>query len=141
MTDIAELLSSMSECDVRISLDGDGLRVIAPTGTMTEDQVAFMRQHREDIIDFLRAKEADRVRVLVLLFEPYPDEPDTDDPTEGQRIVEAVDSVGGWVAIEGGRIVLRWRGDPPGIPELIDRIRASRIGVVSALKIGQAAGP
>ncbi len=33
MTDVAEILSRMSESDVRVSLDGDGLRVIAPTGT------------------------------------------------------------------------------------------------------------
>ncbi len=140
MIDVAELLSNMSERDVRVSLDGDGLRVIAPTGTMTEDRVAFMRQHREAIIEFLRAKERDRVRVLVLLSEPRPDETDNADPADGQSIIAAVEKVGGWLAIEHSRIVLRWRHDVmPG--ELIDRILANRIGVVAALTEGQAAGP
>ena len=132
MTDVAEILSRMSECDVRISLDGDGSRVIAPTGTMTEDRVAFMRQHRDSIIEFLRAEERDRVRVLVLLSAPYPDELDNADPEEGRRIVEAVEKMGGWIAIEHSRIVLRWRHDVmPGA--LIDRRRANRTGVVVAL--------
>ncbi len=133
MTDVAEILSNMSESDVRVSLDGDGLRVIAPTGTMTEDRVALMRQHREAIIEFLRAKERDRVRVLVLLSEPRPDETDNADPVDGQSIIAAVEKVGGWLAIEHSRIVLRWRHDVmPGA--LIDRILANRIGVFAALR-------
>ncbi len=140
MINVAELLSNMSERDVRVSLDGDGLRVIAPAGTMNEDRVAFMRQHREAIIDFLRAKERDRVRVLVLLSEPRPDETDNADPADGQSIIAAVEKVGGWLAIEHSRIVLRWRHDVmPGA--LIDRILTNRIGVVAALTEGQAAGP
>ncbi len=140
MINVAELLSDMNERDVRVSLDGDGLRVIAPTGTMTEDRVAIMRQHREAIIEFLRAKERDRVRVLVLLSEPRPDETDNADPTDGQSIIAAVEKVGGWLAIEHSRIVLRWRHDVmPGA--LIDRILANRIGVVAALTEGQAVEP
>ncbi len=140
MINVAELLSDMSERDVRVSLDGDGLRVIAPAGTMTEDRVAFMRQHREAIIEFLRTKERDRVRVLVLLSEPRPDETDNADPADGQSIIAAVEKVGGWLAIEHSRIVLRWRHDVmPGA--LVDRILANRIGVVAALTEGQAAGP
>ena len=137
MIDVAELLSDMSERDVRVSLDGDGLRVVAPTGTMTEDRVDFMRQHREAIIEFLRAEERNRVRVLILLSEPYPDEHDNNDPAEGRRIVEAVEKVGGWLALEHGRIVLRWRHDvmPGG---LIDRIRAARTAVVLAVRKSQA---
>ena len=79
MTDVAEILSRLSERDVRVFLDGNGLMVIAPTGTMTEDRVAFMRQHREDIIEFLRAEERGRVRCVIMMPEPYPDEPDDDD--------------------------------------------------------------
>ena len=134
MINVAELLSDMSEHDVRVSLDGDGLRVIAPTGTMTEDRVAFMRQHREAIIDFLRAKERDRIHCIVLLGQPYPDEPDNDDPAEGQRIIAAVQAAGGWLRMWEGKIVLRWRGEIPNAGELIDRIRVNRLGVVAALK-------
>ena len=109
------------------------MMVIAPTGTMTEDRVAFMKQHREAIIEFLRAEERDRVRCVVMLPEPYPDEPNIDDPAEGRAIIAAVESVGGWLAIERGRIVLQWRGDPAGIHELIARIWANRRGVVTAI--------
>ena len=140
MINVAELLSDMSECDVRVSLDGDGLRVIAPAGTMTEDRVAFMRQHRNAIIEFLRAEERDRVRVLNLRSVPEPDETDTADAAEGRSIIEAVKAVGGWVCIENERIVLRWRHDVmPGA--LIDRILTNRTGVVAALTEGQVAGP
>ncbi len=52
----------------------------------------------------------------------------TNNRMELQASLEAVK------ALDGGRIVLRWRGDPPGIPELIDRIRANRLGIVAALK-------
>jgi len=132
MTDVAEILSRMSGCDVRISLDGDGLRVIAPTGTMTEDRVAYMRQHREAIIEFLRAEECNRVHCIVLLGEPYPEDPDNADPAVGQHIIDDVRAGGGWITIEGGKIVLRWRGDLPGVGKLIDRTREAREGVVLA---------
>ncbi len=39
-------------------------------------------------------------RVLVLLSEPYPGDPDNDDPEEGRRIVQAVKAAGGWVRVE-----------------------------------------
>ena len=74
--------------------------------------------------------EDDRVRVLVLLSEPYPGEPDNDDPEEGQHIIAAVEAVGGWIRIEHERIVLRWRGDFPG--RIIDQITAARTAVVFA---------
>ena len=109
------------------------MRVIAPAGTMTEDRVAFMRQHRNAIIEFLRAEERDRVRVLNLRSVPEPDETDTADAAEGRSIIEAVKAVGGWVRIENERIILRWRHDVmPG--SLIDRIMTVRTAVVLAVR-------
>ncbi len=72
------------------------------------------------------------VRVLVLLPELYADEPDNADPAEGRRIIEAVKAAGGWISIERGKIVLRWRGDFSG--GLIDRIREARTAVVHAMR-------
>ncbi len=133
MINVAETLSRMSASDVRVTLDGDGLRVIAPAGAMTENRVAFMRQHRNAIIEFLRAEEHDRVRVLNLRSVPEPDETDTADAAEGRSIIEAVKAVGGWVRIENERIVLRWRHDVmPGAT--IDRIMAARTAVVLAMR-------
>ena len=134
MINIAETLSRMKASDVRVTLDGPGLRVIAPAGAMTNDRVAFMKRHRDAIIEFLRAEERDRVRVLNLRSTPDSDEPDNTDSDEGRSIIEAVKAVGGWVRIENGRIVLRWRHDVmPGA--LIDQILANRTGVVAALKL------
>ena len=132
MINIAKTLTRMNESDVRVYLDGPGLMVIAPTGAMTDDRVAFMKLNRHAIIEFLRAEERDRIRVLNLRSTPDPDEPDNADATEGRSIIEAVKAVGGWVRIENGRIVLRWRHVVmPGA--LIDRIMAARTAVVLAL--------
>ena len=132
MINVAETLACMNASDVRVTLDGDGLRVIAPAGTMTEDRVAFMRQHRNAIIEFLRAAERDRVRVLNLRSTPDLDEFDNAEAAEGRSIIKAIEAVGGWIRIENGRIVLRWRHDVmPGA--LIDRILANRTGIVTAL--------
>ena len=133
MVNIAETLSRMSTSDVRVMLDGPGLRVIVPAGAMTDDRVAFMKQNRDAIIEFLRAEEHNRVRVLNLRSTPDSDEPDNADAAEGRRIIEAVKTVGGWVRIENERIILRWRHDVmPG--SLIDRIMAARIAVVLAAR-------
>lgn len=56
-----------------------------------------------------------------------------------ERIIEAVEAVGGWFRLGHNRIVLRWRGDMPNAGKLIDRIRACRTGVVAALATGLAA--
>jgi len=79
------------------------------------------------------AQENEHVRCVVLLGQPDPGEADSDDPAEGRNIVEAIQAAGGWIRIEDGRIVLRWRGNMVGAGELIDRIRAARTGVVAAL--------
>ena len=83
-------------------------------------------------------QESDRLHCIVLLGEPYPDEPDNNDPTEGKRIIAAVESAGGWLRLWDGRIVFRWRGDIPNAGELIDRIRAARTAVVLAIRNLQA---
>ena len=86
-------------------------------------------------------QENERIHCIVLLGQPYPDEPDNDDPAEGQRIVEAVQAAGGWLRMWEGKIVFNWRGEIPNAGELIDRIRANRLGVVAALTEGHVAGP
>ena len=74
---------------------------------------------------------SDHVRVVVLQFEPYPDESDSDDPEVGRRILDNVRAVGGWISIERERIVLRWRHDFPS--KIIDQIMAARTAVVLAV--------
>ena len=83
MINVAETLSCMKASDIRVTLDGPGLRVIAPAGAMTADRVVFMKHNRDAIIDFLRAEERDRVRVLNLRSTPDSDEPDNADAAEG----------------------------------------------------------
>ena len=81
----------------------------------------------------LLGQETNRLHTIVLLGQPYSDEPDNDDPAEGRRIVEAVQAAGGWLRMWEGKIVLRWRGEIPNAGELIDRIRGNRLGVVRAV--------
>ncbi len=79
-------------------------------------------------------QENERIHCIVLLGHPYSDEPDSDDPAEGQRIIAAVESAGGRLRMWEGKIVLRWRGDMPDAGKLIDRIRAARTAVVLAVE-------
>ena len=132
MINVAYTLSHMRASDVRVMLDGPGLRVIALAGAMTADRVAFMKCHRDAIIEFLRIQERDRIRVLNLRSTPDLDEPDNDDPADGRSIIEAVKAVGGWIRIENERIVLRWRHDVM-LGATIDRIMAARKVVVLAV--------
>ncbi len=83
-------------------------------------------------------QETDRLHCIVLLGQPYPDEPDNNDPAEGERIIATVESAGGWLRLWDCRIVFRWRGDIPNAGELIDRIRAARTAVVLAVRNLQA---
>ncbi len=78
-------------------------------------------------------QENDRIHTIALLGKPYPDEPDNADPAVGLLIHRDVRAGGGWITIEGGKIVLRWRGDMPDAGQIIDRIRDNRTGVVAAL--------
>ena len=82
--------------------------------------------------------QSHRLHCIVLLGQPYPDEPDNNDPAEGERIIATVESAGGWLRLWDGRIVFRWRGDIPNAGELIDRIRAARTAVVLAVRNLQA---
>ena len=134
-TDIDQLLDEAHQLGFEVRRNGDRLHVEGPREA--EWFIAKLAEAKPQILDALAAEKTDHVREVGFLPVPYPDEPDTDDPTEGRRIIAAIESVGGWTAIERGRIVLRWRGDPPCIPELIDRIRANRIGIVSALTAGR----
>ena len=79
----------------------------------------------------LQQSKTDHERVLSLRSIPDIDEPHNDDAKEGRRIIAAVEAAGGRISIEDDRIMLRWYGDFPG--QIIDRIRANRIGVVAAL--------
>ncbi len=129
--DAVQLLDEARRLGFEVSRDGDRLHVEGP-----ESESWFVEKLAEakpEILDALAETETGHVRVLVLLSEPYPDEHDNADLAEGQHIIEAIETAGGWLTIEDGRIVLRWRGNMVGAGELIDRIRAARTGVVAAL--------
>ena len=136
MIDIAEFISRLTEQDVRLSLDGDELCVDAPTGVMTTDRVAFMREHRQTIIDILRGVAMDtRLHRFSLRAEPSPDEQDANDPDEGRRIVKTLERLGAKIVIKGDRITLQWFGDISNAGELIDEIRKNRLGIAAALSV------
>ena len=90
--------------------------------------VAKLAEAKPDVLAAL-----DRPHCIVLRTEPYPDEIDAADPDDGQRIVKSIEAHGGTLTIERHGIALRWTGHMPDTGAIIDRIRANRIGVVTAL--------
>ena len=136
MNDAVQLLDEARRLGFVLSRDGDRLHVEGPPEA--EWFVEKLAEAKPKLLDALAKTE--RVHCIVLLGEPYPDEPDNDDPDEGKRIIAAVESAGGWLRMWEGKIVFNWRGEIPNAGELIDRIRANRIGVVAALNESHAAG-
>ena len=95
--------------------------LMAPNGTNGTGQ-----SHQQSKTDH------ERVHEIVLLGQPDSGDVDNDDPVAGEHIIRDVRAGGGWITIEHGKIVLRWRGVLPGVGNLIDRIREAREGVVLA---------
>ena len=134
MTTLTEIIARMNESDVRVFLDGDGLMVIAPTGAMGAERVAFMKQHRDMIIAHLRVVEANRPCVLRLRATPDLDEPDSTDPEDGRRIVAEIRAADGDVQLDGDGIVLTWmRALNDTAPAFATAICAARTAVMLAL--------
>ena len=52
------LLSHLRQCDVKVWLEGDRLRLNAPTGVLTPDLQVALTEHKSAIIDLLRAAES-----------------------------------------------------------------------------------
>lgn len=59
MTTTVDLLAELRELDVRVSLDGDRLRLNAPVGALTDEHKRKLAQRKQEVIDFLR--EAQRL--------------------------------------------------------------------------------
>ena len=112
-------------------MDWQGLKTL-PCVTAKADKspsVSFVSSTGEGF-----RQESERVHCIVLLGEPYPEDPDNADPAVGQVIIQDVRAGGGWISIEDGKIAIRWRGELPGVGKLIDRIREARVAVVLAAR-------
>ncbi len=132
MNDAAQLLDEAHRLGFEVSRDGDRLHVEGPLEA--EWFVAKLAEAKPDILAAL-----DRPHCIVLRAEP--DETDAADPIDGRRIVQVVEARGGTLTIERHGIALKWTGHMPDTGAIIDRIRANRTGVVTALAKGQAAEP
>jgi thioesterase domain-containing protein len=66
---VAELLSELRRLDAHVVLDGDRLRLNAPTGVLTERHRQELRSRKQEIVDFLRAAQqlASQQRALIPL--------------------------------------------------------------------------
>jgi thioesterase domain-containing protein len=66
---VAELLAELRKLDARVVLDGDRLRLNAPTGVLTERHRLELQSRKQEIVDFLRAAErlASQQRALIPL--------------------------------------------------------------------------
>jgi thioesterase domain-containing protein len=65
----ADLLAQLRELDVRVSLDGDRLRLNAPVGVLTDDHKRDLVQRKHEVIAFLREAQrlASQQRAIVPL--------------------------------------------------------------------------
>ena len=50
-----ELLVTLKELDVRLHLEGDDLRIVAPQGALTAELKQALRLHKASLVDALRA--------------------------------------------------------------------------------------
>ncbi len=130
--DATQLLDEARRLGFEVRRNGDRLHVEGPREA--EWFIAKLAEAKPQLLDALATTESERVHCIVLLGQPDPGDDDNDDLAVGQRIVEAVRKAGGRLTVENGKIALRWTGDMPEAGGLIDRIRATRIGVVGALK-------
>ena len=67
---VAELLTELRKLDAYIVLDGDRLRLNAPTGVLTEQHRHQLQSRKQEIVDFLRAAQqlASQQRALIPLI-------------------------------------------------------------------------
>ena len=67
---VAELLTELRKLDAHIVLDGDRLRLNAPTGVLTEQHRHQLQSRKREIVDFLRAAQqlASQQRALIPLI-------------------------------------------------------------------------
>jgi thioesterase domain-containing protein len=67
---VAELLTELRKLDAHIVLDGDRLRLNAPTGVLTEQHRLQLQSRKQEIVDFLRAAQqlASQQRALIPLI-------------------------------------------------------------------------
>ncbi|MGH8161056.1 MAG: thioesterase domain-containing protein [Gammaproteobacteria bacterium] len=54
---IVELLEELRRCDAYIKLDGNRLRLNAPTGALTEDYLRQLQERKTEIVTFLRSAQ------------------------------------------------------------------------------------
>jgi thioesterase domain-containing protein len=67
---VAELLTELRKLDAHIVLDGDRLRLNAPTGVLTEQHRHQLQSRKQEIVNFLRAAQqlASQQRALIPLI-------------------------------------------------------------------------
>ncbi len=58
---------------VRIHVNGDRLRWVAPVGVVTEADLSALREHKAEVMAILRESESDRIeeRAAILQFDAY----------------------------------------------------------------------
>ena len=54
MSNVVKLITELMDRDIRVSLNGDKLKVSAPTGALTDDIKQQLQIHKEELLDFLR---------------------------------------------------------------------------------------
>ena len=67
------LIDGLHRRGVRLRIDGDRLRWVAPVGVMTEADLSALRQHKPEVLAILREQDADRIeeRAAIIQFDAY----------------------------------------------------------------------
>ena len=67
------LLDDLHRRGVRLRVDGDRLRWVAPVGVVTEVDLSALRDHKTEVLAIIREEERDRIeeRAAIIQFDAY----------------------------------------------------------------------
>ena len=70
---VETLIDGLHRRGVRLRVDGDRLRWVAPVGVVTETDLSALRSSKPEVLAILREEEADRIeeRPAILQFAAY----------------------------------------------------------------------
>lgn len=67
---IQELIQHCLDQDIQLSVQGEELKVDAAKGTLTQEIVTLLRQHKQDLVSWLKAKTSGRATPWMFKIEP-----------------------------------------------------------------------
>ena len=53
--DVQKYINDLAEKEIVIWCEGDSIKFKAPKGAMTEESISMLRQHKAEVLDYLKA--------------------------------------------------------------------------------------